>query len=52
MTPAEWEAWFRRIFSELATVGADTDSEILDYQSLAATHMGFAVVEFRQSLGI
>lgn len=49
-TRAEWENWFRRLFSELDAVGADTDSEILDYQAMATAEMGFSVVEFRQSL--
>lgn len=49
-TRAEWENWFRRLFTELDAVGAATDSEILDYQALATVDMGFSVVEFRQSL--
>lgn len=49
-TRAEWEKWFRRLFAELDAVGADTDSEILDYQAMAIAEMGFSVVEFRQSL--
>ncbi|MDJ0953034.1 MAG: nuclear transport factor 2 family protein [Acidimicrobiia bacterium] len=49
-TRTEWENWFRRLFSELDAVGADTDSEILDYQALASPDMGYSVVEFRQSL--
>ena len=51
-TRAEWEAWFNRLFTELSTVGAVTDSEILDYHALAGTDMGFSVVEFRQSLAL
>lgn len=51
-TRDEWEAWFRRLFSELDAVGASTDSEILDYQATATPDMGFSVVEFRQSLGM
>jgi hypothetical protein len=49
-TRADWEAWFHRLFSELSAVNADTDSEILNYQALQGTDMGFSVVEFRQSL--
>lgn len=51
-TRAEWEAWFRRLFSELNAASASTDSEILDYRAMKTSDMGFAVVEFRQSLGI
>lgn len=49
---SEWEAWFRRLFSELDAASATTDSEILDYRATEATDMGFSVVEFRQSLGL
>jgi hypothetical protein len=31
---------------------AATDSEILDYQAVKSSEMGFSVVEFRQSLSI
>ena len=51
-TRAEWEAWFRRLFSELDAASASTDSEILDYQAMQTAEMGFSVVEFRQSLGL
>lgn len=51
-TRTEWEAWFRRLFSELGAVSASTDSEIVDYHASEATDMGFSVVEFRQSLGL
>ena len=51
-TRAEWEAWFNRLFSDLATISASTDSEILDYQTLASDDMGFSVVKFRQRLAM
>ncbi len=51
-TRAEWEAWFRRLFSELDAAGADTDSEIIDYQAVAGSELGYSVVEFRQSLSV
>ena len=51
-TRDDWEQWFRRLFAELNAASAATDSEILDYQALRATDMGFSVVEFRQSLTI
>lgn len=49
-TRGEWEAWFRRLFSELDAAAADTDSEIVNYQAVAATDLGYSVVEFQQSL--
>lgn len=51
-TRAEWEAWFRRLFSDMEAASANTDSEILDYRAMRTSDMGFSVVEFRQSLGI
>ena len=51
-TRAEWEAWFRRLFAQLEAMPAGTDSEILDYQAIEATDMGYSVVEFRQSLSM
>ena len=49
-TRAEWEAWFRRLFSELDAAGAATDSEITNYDAIAGRDLGFSVVEFRQTL--
>ena len=49
-TREEWEAWFRRLFSELDAVGAATDSMITNYQALAGQDLGYSVVEFQQSL--
>lgn len=46
----EWEAWFRRLFSELDAMGAGTDSEILAYDAVEGADLGYSVVEFRQSL--
>ncbi len=51
-TRAEWENWFRRLFAELDAVAATTDSEILEYQAIESTDLGYSVVEFRQSLGL
>jgi hypothetical protein len=49
---AEWEAWFRNLFAQLEAIPAQTDSEILAYDAVAGTDMGFSVVEFRQTLTI
>lgn len=49
-TRAEWEAWFHRLFAELDAAAAATDSEILNYDAVAGTDLGYSVVEFRQSL--
>ena len=51
-TREDWEAWFRRLFSELDAAGAGTDSEILSYDAIAGSDLGFSVVEFRQSLSV
>ena len=49
---AEWEAWFRRLFSELDAASADTDSEIVNYDAIEGTDLGYGVVEFRQTLTV
>ena len=49
-TRQDWENWFRRLFGELDTANAATDSEIVNYQSMKGSEMGFSVVEFRQLL--
>jgi hypothetical protein len=51
-TRDEWEAWFRRLFSELDAVGATTDSTITNYQALETADLGYSVVEFTQSLAL
>ena len=51
-TREEWEGWFHSLFAQLDTMGAATDSEVLDYQALQADGMGFSVLEFRQFLSI
>lgn len=51
-TRAEWEAWFRHLFSELTAARADTDSTITNYQVLAGSDMAMSVVEFTQSLTV
>lgn len=49
---AEWEAWFHSLFGQLDTMGAATDSEILAYDAVESGTMGFAVLEFRQTLAV
>lgn len=51
-TRAEWEDWFHGLFATLDALGADTDSEILDYQAVATDELGYSVLEFRQLLTI
>ena len=49
---AEWEAWFRNLFAQLKTIDAATDSEILAYDAVHGTELGYSVLEFRQTLTI
>jgi hypothetical protein len=49
-TRDEWEAWFRRLFTELDAMAAATDSEILSYDAIQTADLGYSVVEFRQTL--
>jgi len=49
---SEWEAWFRSLFAQLATLGAVTDSEVLAYDAVAGEDLGYSVLEFRQSLTV
>ena len=51
-TRAEWEGWFHSLFDQLDTMGAVTDSEIIAYDAVESTDMGFSVLEFRQLLSI
>jgi len=48
----EWERWFHELFATLDTMGADTDSEVLDYRSVCEGSMGMSVLDFRQTLSI
>ncbi len=48
----EWERWFHELFATLDTMGARTDSEILDYRAMRDESMGMSVVEFRQYLDV
>ena len=49
---AEWEEWFTNLFTTLETMGAATDSLILDYKALSQGTLGFGVLEFRQTLTV
>ncbi len=51
-TRAEWEGWFKRLFTELDAASASTDSVIQDYQAIETPELGYSVVEFRQSLAM
>lgn len=51
-TRAEWEAWFHELFATLDALGADTDSEIVDYQAVRTDDLGYSVLEFRQTLSV
>lgn len=46
----EWERWFHELFATLDTMGATTDSEILDYKAMVQGTMGMSVLDFRQTL--
>jgi hypothetical protein len=49
---AEWEAWFRELFSTLSAMGASTDSRIDGYQAVANETMGYSVLDFTQFLTV
>lgn len=51
-TRPEWEDWFHTLFATLDTMGARTDSEVLAYDAVAGTQLGYGVLEFRQSLTV
>lgn len=51
-TRTEWEHWFRGLFAQLDTLGADTDSQVLAYDAVAGRDLGYSVVEFRQTLSV
>jgi hypothetical protein len=47
---AEWEAWFRGLFSQLTALQAQTWSEITHYEAVQTAEMGYSVVDFDQLL--
>ena len=47
---AEWEAWFRGLFSQLTAMQAQTWSEITGYEAVQTAEMGYSVVDFDQLL--
>lgn len=47
---AEWEAWFRGLFSQLTALQAQTWSEITGYEAVQTAEMGYSVVDFDQLL--
>ncbi len=51
-TRAEWEQWFHQLFAQLDALGADTDSEILDYVAVEGPSLGYSVLDFRQTLTV
>ena len=48
----EWEEWFHELFATLDMMGAETDSEILDYHATATEELGYSVLDFRQFLTV
>jgi len=51
-TRTEWEQWFHQLFGQLDALAAATDSEILDYVAIEGPSLGYAVLDFRQTLTI
>ena len=51
-TRAAWEDWFHELFATLTAMGADTDSEILDYHAIETRNLGYSVLDFRQTLTV
>lgn len=51
-TRDEWEKWFRDLFATLGDMGARTDSEVLRYDAVQSSEMGFSALEFRQFLRV
>jgi ketosteroid isomerase-like protein len=47
---AEWENWFRTLFTNLTAMQAQTYTDILDYKVLVGTDLAYSVVEFCQHL--
>jgi hypothetical protein len=48
----EWEHWFRSLFAKLDAMQAQTSSDILQYQALQTTELGYSVVHFCQNLAV
>lgn len=51
-TRAQWENWFHSLFAKLEEMGAETDTEITDYNALVSDSMGYSVVKFTQRLNV
>ena len=49
---AAWEDWFHELFGTLTQMGAETDSEILDYHAIETPDLGYSVLDFRQMLTV
>ncbi len=48
----EWESWFTTLFDKLKTMGAETWSEITEYDAMEGADMGYSVVFFNQYLQV
>ena len=48
----EWEHWFRSLFAKLDAMQAQTSSDILGYQALQTSEMGYSVLNFCQNLEV
>jgi hypothetical protein len=51
-TREQWERWFHSLFEKLDAMGAETDTEITDYNALVSGDMGYSVVKFTQRLNV
>ena len=51
-TREEWQTWFRTLFATLDAMGASTDSQVLGYDAVSGTDLGYGVLDFRQSLTV
>lgn len=49
---AQWEAWFHDLFARLDAMQAHTSTEILRYQALQSSDLGYGVVDFCQFLTV
>ncbi len=47
---AGWENWFQSLFERLGAMGAQTWSEITNYEAIQRGDMGYCVVDFDQML--
>lgn len=48
----DWEEWFTTLFGTLDSMNATTDSIIRDYRALSQGSLGFAALEFQQTLTV